>query len=98
MSKELKNLAEYNAEASPAQWAIRCSSPKLKIQNQLNEASENLNISVVIESKSNGSVVDDTFKELDEKLSIINKETKDWLKQKILWYISEAYNRGKADK
>lgn len=63
-----------------------------------NEATENLNISDVIESKTNGSVVDDTFKELDEKLSIINKETKDWLKQKIMWHISEAYERGKAGK
>jgi len=63
-----------------------------------NEAAENLNISVVIESKTNGSVVDNTFKELDEKLSIINKETKDWLKQRILWHISEAYERGKSDK
>jgi len=63
-----------------------------------NEATENLNISVVIESKTNGSVVDDTFKELDEKLKIINKETKDWLKQKIMWHISEAYERGKAGK
>ena len=63
-----------------------------------NEATENLNISDVSESKTNGSVVDDTFKELDEKLSIINKETKDWLKQKIMWHISEAYERGKAGK
>ena len=52
----------------------------------------------VIDSKTNSSVVDDTFKELDVKLSIINKETKDWLKQKILWHITEAYERGKADK
>ena len=70
----------------------------LKTQKQLNEASENLNTSDVKESKTNGSVVDDTFKELDEKLSIINKETKDWLKQKILWPISEAYERGKVGK
>ena len=59
---------------------------------------KNLNISGVIESKTNGSVVDETFKELDEKLSIINKETKDWLKQKILWHITEAYERGKSGK
>ena len=70
----------------------------LKTPQELNEASENLNISDVKESKTNGSVVDDTFKELDEKLSIINKETKDWLKQKILWHISEAYERGKVGK
>ena len=70
----------------------------LKTRQQFNEASENLNISDVKESKTNGSVVDDTFKELDEKLSIINKETKDWLKQKILWHISEAYERGKVGK
>ena len=57
-----------------------------------------LHISDVIKSKTNGSIVDDTFKELDEKLSIINKETKDWLKQKILWHISEAYERGKTCK
>jgi hypothetical protein len=69
----------------------------IKTQNQLNE-DKKLNLSVVIESKTNGSVVDDTFKELDEKLSIINKETKDWLKQKILWHISESYERGKAGK
>jgi len=70
----------------------------LKHIKRFNESEENLNISDVIESKTNGSVVDDTFKELDEKLSIINKETKDWLKQKILWHISEAYERGKASK
>jgi hypothetical protein len=70
---------------------------KKHIKN-FNEATENLNISVVIESKTNGSIVDDTFKELDEKLSIINKETKDWLKQKMLWHISEAYERGKSGK
>ena len=69
-----------------------------KYVKSFNEATENLNISVVIESKTNGSVVDDTFKELDEKLSIINKETKDWLKQKFLWHILEAYERGKAGK
>ena len=69
-----------------------------KHAKSFNEAAENLNISVVIESKTNGSVVDNTFKELDEKLSIINKETKDWLKQRILWHISEAYERGKSDK
>ena len=57
-----------------------------------------LHISDVIKSKTNGSIVDDTFKELDEKLSIVNKETKDWLKQKILWHISEAYERGKTCK
>ena len=62
------------------------------------EKTSELNISGVIESKTNGSVVDETFKELDEKLSIINKETKDWLKQKILWHITEAYERGKAGK
>ena len=70
----------------------------IKTQQELNETTENLNISVVIESKTNGSVVDDTFKELDEKLKIINKETKDYLKQKIMWHISEAYERGKAGK
>jgi hypothetical protein len=62
---------------------------------RFNESSEISNIS---ESKKKDSVVDDTFKELDEKLSIINKETKDWLKQKMLWHISEAYERGKAGK
>ena len=70
----------------------------LKSRQELNESSENLNMYDVIENKTNGSVVDDTFKELDEKLSIINKETKDWLKQKFLWHISEAYERGKAGK
>ena len=48
----------------------------LKTPQELNEASENLNISDVKESRTNGSVVDDTFKELDEKLSIINKVKK----------------------
>ena len=60
------------------------------------EATENLNISVVIESKTNGSVVDDTFKEIDEKLSILDKEIKSWIKQKIMWHIAEAFERGKA--
>ena len=50
------------------------------------------------DDKVNGSIVDETFKELDEKLSVINKVTKNWLKQIILWHISEAYERGKASK
>lgn len=41
-------------------------------------------------SKTNSSVVDDTFKELDEKLSILNKETKDWY--------NVTYERGKVSK
>jgi hypothetical protein len=44
------------------------------------------------------SVVDDTFKELDTKLSILNKETVDWIKQKMLYHINEAYERGKIEK
>ena len=47
--------------------------------------------------KTNKMVADDTFKEIDKKLIIINKETKDWLKQKILWHITEAYERGKRE-
>ena len=44
------------------------------------------------------SIVDDTFKELDEKLTILNKETVDFIKSKILFHISEAYERGKKEK
>ena len=44
------------------------------------------------------SVVDDTFKEIDDKLSILNKETVEWIKQKILFHISEAYERGTKNK
>ena len=67
-------------------------------RTELDNTDKKLHISDVIKSKTNGSIVDDTFKELDEKLSIVNKETKDWLKQKILWHISEAYERGKTCK
>ena len=70
----------------------------LKNMKTFKEKTSELNISGIMESKTSGSVVDETFKELDEKLSIINKETKDWLKQKILMHISEAYERGKAGK
>lgn len=49
-------------------------------------------------SETSKSIVDETFKEIDEKLSIINKETKDWLKLKIMWHITEAYKRGKHSK
>ena len=65
---------------------------------ELNNTDKKLHISDVIKTKTKGSIVDDSFKELDEKLSIVNKETKDWLKQKILWHISEAYERGKTCK
>ena len=44
------------------------------------------------------SVVDKTFKEIDERLSILNKETLNWLKQSIMTHISEAYERGKSEK
>jgi hypothetical protein len=43
------------------------------------------------------SVVDDTFKEIDVKMSILNNETKDWIKQKLMEHITEAYLRGKAE-
>lgn len=57
---------------------------KLKITDDLN--------------KPAGSIVEETFKELDEKLSVINKETRDWIKLKIMWHITEAYDRGKHAK
>ena len=44
------------------------------------------------------SVVDDTFKEIYDKLSILNKETVEWIKQKIHFHISEAYERGTKNK
>lgn len=44
------------------------------------------------------SIVDKTFKEIDEKLSILNTETIDWIKAKIMWHITEAYERGKKEK
>lgn len=50
----------------------------------------------MIENKKT-SVVDDTFKEIDEKFSIINEESKNWIKQKLLFHISEAYERGKKE-
>lgn len=43
------------------------------------------------------SVVDDTFKEIDEKFSILSEESKNWIKQKLLFHISEAYERGKKE-
>jgi hypothetical protein len=43
----------------------------------------------------NESVTDKTFDEIDEKLSILNEETISWIKGKIMFHISEAYNRGK---
>jgi len=42
------------------------------------------------------SVVDDTFDEIDKRLSVLNPETIDWIKQIIMNHITEAYNRGKA--
>jgi len=44
------------------------------------------------------SVVDDTFKEIDLKFAILNKESRDWFKMKLMEHISEAYNRGKKEK
>jgi hypothetical protein len=50
-------------------------------------------------TKKTKSITDDTFKELDEKFSgILNEETINYIKGKILWHISEAYNRGKYEK
>ena len=43
------------------------------------------------------SVVDSTFKELDERLSILDKDTINFIKIKILNHITEAYERGKRD-
>jgi hypothetical protein len=40
------------------------------------------------------SVLDITFKEIDEKFSILNKENIDWIKSKIMDHITEAYERG----
>jgi hypothetical protein len=42
-----------------------------------------------------GSVVQDTFDEMDIKLSILNKDTISWLKRKVMWHISEAFERAK---
>ena len=35
-----------------------------------------------------------TFKQLDKKLSILDDETLDWIKSKIVWNISDAFIRG----
>jgi hypothetical protein len=43
------------------------------------------------------SVVDETFNKIDEKLSILNKETIDWIKGMVIYHIGEAYDRGKKD-
>lgn len=43
------------------------------------------------------SVVDDTFKEIDEKFAILNPESRDWIKMKLMEHISEAYKRGKKE-
>ena len=40
--------------------------------------------------------VEDFLKELDNKLSILNKETLDFVKLNILSQISDAYERGKT--
>lgn len=49
-------------------------------------------------SSEKKSVVEDTFNEIDTKFSkILNEKTIDWIKQKILWHISEAYERGKQE-
>jgi hypothetical protein len=43
------------------------------------------------------SVVDDTFKEIDEKFAILSPESRDWFKMKLMEHISEAYQRGKKE-
>ena len=43
------------------------------------------------------SVVDNTFKELDERLSILDKDTINFIKTQILDHTTEAYERGKRD-
>jgi len=50
------------------------------------------------DDRPKSSVVDYTFKQLDEKFSILDKETKDWLKQTILYHIAESYEKGKLIK
>jgi len=49
-------------------------------------------------TEQKGSVVDDTFDEIDKKFNNLSEESISWIKQKILWHISEAYERGKKDK
>jgi len=44
--------------------------------------------------KEEKSVIDKTFEEIDSKLSVLNKETIDWIKQKIIFHINEAFLRG----
>lgn len=48
-------------------------------------------------NKDKKSIVDDTFIELNEKFKILSTEGRDWIKSKILWHISEAYERGRKN-
>jgi len=41
--------------------------------------------------------IEDSFKEIDEKLNILDKDTINWVKGKMLLHISDAYERGKEN-
>lgn len=55
-------------------------------------------INFYMKTATESSVTDHTFKEIDKELSILNNETRAWLKNTILWHISEAYERGKNER
>ena len=38
--------------------------------------------------------MEETFKEIDSKLSILNKETLDWIKSILMTQVSDAFDRG----
>lgn len=40
------------------------------------------------------SIVEDLFKQIDEKFKCLNDESKEWIKVQIMTHIQEAYTRG----
>ena len=91
-----RTLKEYNKELSDTFKIIKKNIWQIK-NKVLSLQSQNLKTREM-KSINESSVVDDTFNEIDEKLSILNKETVDWIKQKMLFHISEAYERGTKNK
>lgn len=49
------------------------------------------------ETPNETSVVDKTFAEIDNKFSVLDKESRDWIKQQIMNHLRNAYNRGITD-
>jgi hypothetical protein len=43
------------------------------------------------------TLIEQTFDEIDEHFSILSSESRSWIKNKLMYHISEAYERGRKE-